>query len=64
MAADRLVVALLGLVDASVRWWLEHHDTTESALVDRLTTECWLLIDNRLRDLGIAIDPREPLPDK
>ncbi|WP_039799807.1 TetR/AcrR family transcriptional regulator [Nocardia araoensis] len=62
LAADRVVVALLGLVDASVRWWLAHHDTTESALVDRLTTECWLLIDNRLRDLGIAVDPRKPLP--
>ncbi|WUA09186.1 TetR/AcrR family transcriptional regulator [Nocardia sp. NBC_01377] len=60
-AADRLVVALLGLIDASVRWWLTHRGSTEEELVETLVVESWLLIDHRLRALGIAIDPRAPL---
>ncbi|WP_067651697.1 TetR/AcrR family transcriptional regulator [Nocardia harenae] len=61
-AADRLVVALLGLIDASVRWWLAHGGTTEADLVELLTAESWLLLDRRLRALGIELDPDGPLP--
>ncbi|MFC3960848.1 TetR/AcrR family transcriptional regulator [Nocardia jiangsuensis] len=61
-AADRLVVALLGLIDASVRWWLAHGGSTETELVELLTAESWLLIDRRLRALGIELDPDGSLP--
>lgn len=60
-AADRLVVALLGLVDASVRWWLTHQDTTRDELIELLATQAWLLFDHRLRALGIELDPNAPL---
>lgn len=62
-AADRLVVALLGLIDASVRWWLAQGEPTQDELVELLTGESWLLIDRRLRELGIALDPDGPLPE-
>ncbi|MEV6559276.1 TetR/AcrR family transcriptional regulator [Nocardia sp. NPDC051756] len=63
LAADRLVVALLGLIDASVRWWLVHREMSQPELVDQLTTEAWLLLDHRLRSLGIQLDAHATLPD-
>lgn len=63
LVADRLVVALLGLIDASVRWWLTHRESTQDELVELLTAEAWLLIDNRLRILGIPLDPSTPIRD-
>ncbi|MCP2319985.1 transcriptional regulator, TetR family [Nocardia amikacinitolerans] len=62
-AAERLIIALLGLIDASVRWWLTHRESTRETLVDQLTAEAWLLIDHRLRALGIALDPEARLRD-
>lgn len=61
-AADRLVVALLGMIDASVRWWLTHREPDQAALVDLLVAESWLLIDRRLRALGLTLDPEAALP--
>jgi AcrR family transcriptional regulator len=62
-AADRNVAAIMGLIDASVLWWLDHRDSTREELVVRLTRQTWLIIDDRLRELGIQLDPQSPLND-
>ena len=59
--ADRVIVAALGLIDASVLWWLDHPDTTTSDLIDRLTSQVWLLLDHTLRSLGKKLDPHAEL---
>ncbi|WP_051727429.1 TetR/AcrR family transcriptional regulator [Nocardia brasiliensis] len=64
LAADRLVVALLGLIDASVRWWLVHRGMTRNELIEQLATEAWLLLDHRLRGLGIELNLHGELPDE
>ncbi|MBO0880121.1 MAG: TetR/AcrR family transcriptional regulator [Mycobacterium sp.] len=61
-AAAALVAALGGLIDASVLGWLSRRTETRERLIDRLTTQVWLLIDNHLRDVGVQIDPAVPLP--
>lgn len=62
-AAERLIVALVGLIDASVRWWLTHGGDAAGVLADRLTAESWLLIDHHLRAVGIELDPAARLRD-
>lgn len=61
-AADALVVAVGGLIDASILGWLSRRTETRDRVIDRLTTQVWLLIDNHLRDVGVQIDPGVPLP--
>lgn len=61
-AAAALLVALGGLIDASILGWLSRRTETRERLIDRLTAQVWLLIDHHLRDLGVQIDPAVPLP--
>lgn len=61
-AADRVVVAIMGLVDASLSWWLQHPDTGQDALVDRLAMQIWLIADHGLREIGINLEPFQQLP--
>jgi len=60
-AADRNVAAIMGLMDASVLWWLDHRDSTRDELVIRLTRQTWLIINDRLQELGFQLDPHLPL---
>lgn len=62
-AADRNVAAIMGLIDASVLWWLDHRDSTRDELVIRLTRQTWLIIDDRLHELGTQLDPQVPLSE-
>jgi AcrR family transcriptional regulator len=61
-AAEATLVAIIGLVDASVLRWLDRHSESRDELVDRLTTQCWLLIDHHLHERGIHVNPTQPLP--
>jgi AcrR family transcriptional regulator len=61
-AAEATLVAIIGLVDASVLRWLDRHSESRGELVDRLTTQCWLLIDHHLHERGIHVNPTQPLP--
>ena len=60
--AAALIVALGGLIDASILAWLSRRTETRKRLIDRLTTQAWLIIDHHLRDAGVHIDPAVPLP--
>lgn len=61
-AAEATLVAIIGLIDASVLRWLDHPKEDCEQLISRLTAQCWLLIDHHLHEQGIHIDPRKPLP--
>ncbi|WP_067693098.1 TetR/AcrR family transcriptional regulator [Nocardia jejuensis] len=52
--ADGFIVAVHGLIDASIQWWLDHPGDTLDQLIDRLTTQSWLLLRQRLDESGIA----------
>jgi AcrR family transcriptional regulator len=60
--ADDIVIGLGGLIDASILAWLARRNQTREQLIDRLTTQAWLLIDHHLRDVGVGLDPAVPLP--
>ncbi len=59
--AAALVVALGGLIDASILSWLSRRKETRKRLIERLTTQAWLIVDHHLRDAGVSIDPNVPL---
>jgi AcrR family transcriptional regulator len=61
-AAEATVVALIGLVDASVLRWLSRPVGTREQLIDLLTARAWLIIHHHLRECGVCVDPLSPLP--
>ena len=67
-AAESILVAVIGLVDASVLRWLDRRTSKRDdisdrlALIDGLTAQCWLIIDHHLRQRGIHVSPTEVLP--
>jgi AcrR family transcriptional regulator len=60
--ADQIVVGLGGMIDASVLAWLVRRTETREQLIDRLTSQTWLIIDHHLRRVGVHLDPAVPLP--
>jgi AcrR family transcriptional regulator len=60
-AAEATLVSIIGLVDASVLRWLDGRVENRDRLVDRLTSQAWLLIDHHLRELNVRLDPTVPL---
>jgi AcrR family transcriptional regulator len=61
-AAEVMLIALIGFIDASVLRWLSWPTETREQLIDRLTAQAWLIIDHHLRQNGVHIDPAMPLP--
>ncbi|WP_375501860.1 TetR family transcriptional regulator [uncultured Jatrophihabitans sp.] len=60
--AERIIVGLVGLVDATAAWWLETGIPDRSVLTAELTDHVWVLLDRSARRLGLVLDPDEPLP--
>lgn len=60
--AERVIIGVVGMVDATAAWWLEHHDVPRAELTATLTEQVWLIIDNTARSLGVRIDPDVSLP--
>jgi AcrR family transcriptional regulator len=61
-AADAVIIALGGLIDASILRWLSQRTETREQLIDRLTSCTWTIIDDYLRGLGVCLDPAVHLP--
>jgi AcrR family transcriptional regulator len=61
-AAEATLVALIGLIDASVLRWLSRRVGTRKQLIDRLTAQAWLIWEHHLREFGGQVDPAVPLP--
>ena len=51
-----VLAGLMGMVDASIIWWLEHRDERQKHLVDRLARQVWLVIGDMMRELGVQLD--------
>lgn len=60
--AERVIVGVVGMVDATAAWWLEHRDIQRAELTTALTDQVWLIIDHTARSLGLALDADTPLP--
>jgi AcrR family transcriptional regulator len=60
--AERLIVGVVGLVDATAAWWLGHSTVPRATVAAELTDQVWLLIDRTTRQLGLVLDPDQPLP--
>jgi AcrR family transcriptional regulator len=60
---QRLVVGVVGLVDATAAWWVEQGSPTRDELTAELTDRVWLLFENDAVQLGLDLDPDQPLPE-
>jgi AcrR family transcriptional regulator len=60
--AERVMVGVVGLVDATAAWWLDRSDLSREAVTAELTEAVWLLLDRTTRQLGLELDPNQPLP--
>ena len=60
--AERVIVGVVGMVDATAAWWLEHRDITRAELTAALTNQVWLILDQTARSLGLDLDPDATLP--
>ena len=60
--AERLIVGVVGLVDATAAWWLDHPQLLRPTISAELADQVWLLLDRTARSLGLHIDPDQALP--
>jgi AcrR family transcriptional regulator len=60
--AERIIVGVVGLVDATAAWWIGRPGLPRAKLTAELTEQVWLIIERSLRELGGTIDPDQPLP--
>jgi AcrR family transcriptional regulator len=60
--AARVIVGVVGMVDATAAWWLEHRDVPRDDLTAELADGVWLIIDRTARELGLVLDPDVALP--
>ena len=61
-SAERVIVGVVGMVDYTASWWLEHRDVPRDELTAELTEQVWLIIDRNARQLGLELDPDVELP--
>ena len=60
--AARVIVGVVGMVDATAAWWLEHRDVPREQLTATLAEQVWLVIDHMARESGLVLDPDARLP--
>jgi AcrR family transcriptional regulator len=60
--AERVIVGVVGMVDSTAAWWLEHPVLPRAELSAQLTEQVWLVISHTTRGLGLELDGDEPLP--
>lgn len=60
--AERVVVGIVGLVDATAAWWLERGTPARHVLTAELSEQVWLLLERAARGYGLELDPDAPLP--
>ncbi len=60
--AERVIIGVVGMVDATAAWWLEHPDVPRAELTGQLTEQTWLIIDQTARAAGLSLGLDEQLP--
>ena len=60
--AERVTVGVVGMVDATAAWWLEHRDIPRAELTSALTEQVWVILDHTAQALGLTLDPDATLP--
>lgn len=55
-AADGVFAGIMGLIDASIIWWLDHHDETQQQVVERVARQVTLIQQDLLAQLGITAE--------
>jgi AcrR family transcriptional regulator len=63
--AERVIIGVVGMVDSTAAWWLEHPDVPRAELTTELTEQSWLIIARTTRELGLdtlGIDQPLPVP--
>jgi hypothetical protein len=46
----------MGMVDAGIIWWLDHHDESQPEVVTRVAHQVWLVLRDVAQNVGLAID--------
>ncbi|HWJ09447.1 MAG TPA: TetR/AcrR family transcriptional regulator [Nocardioides sp.] len=52
---EGVLVGVMGMVDASIIWWFDHHDETQEQLVDRLTRQVAAVLVDTLGLYGVVV---------
>jgi AcrR family transcriptional regulator len=53
---DGVMAGLMGMVDAGIIWWLDHHDESQPEVVTRVAHQVWLVLRDVAQNVGLAID--------
>lgn len=54
----QVVASVIGMVDASVLWWLDHaHQASAEEITDRVAGQVWLVLSDAMNRLGRPMDP-------
>jgi len=54
--ADGVFAGIMGLIDASIIWWLDHEDETQQQVVERVARQVTLILGDLLAQAGISAD--------
>ena len=54
-APDGVLAGVIGMVDAGVIWWFDHEDETQQEVVDRLSRQVTLVLEDMLVQLGYDV---------
>lgn len=54
--ADGVFAGIMGLIDASIIWWLDHQDETQQQVVERVARQVTLILQDLLAQAGITAD--------
>ncbi len=52
---EGVLVGVMGMVDASIIWWFDHHDETQDELVARLTRQVTAVLTDTLAQYGLVV---------
>jgi AcrR family transcriptional regulator len=53
---DGVFTGIMGLIDASIIWWLDQQDETQQQLVERVARHVTLILRDQLAQVGISAD--------
>ena len=50
------MAGLMGMVDAGIIWWLDHHDESKEEVTTRIAHQVWLIMRDLAQSVGVAVD--------